>query len=175
MLTPILDAGLSSRVQAQVLPMQTIAIGGSSGVAPVGVAGVMAPHPYPLAMANGLADSPALATGTAAASVSGGIASAAASPRGESLREGPLNPNFKVEEQGPERYSMGRGSIDVAPGQEVCLNTAGCGGGVNADQLSGLEIEGPAVDVGASQLLEKPAFSASGVAQRLLSWLGRSR
>jgi len=91
------------------------------------------------------------------------------------VREGPLNPNFRVEEQVPERYTMGRGSLQVEPGSEVCVNPAGCGGGINVNQLSSLEIEGLAPQFSSTdQRPAKPSFNVSSVAQRLLSWIGRT-
>lgn len=171
---------LTSRVQTQSLPAQpiTIGAGSSSGMAPVVVAGLMAPNPYPLSMASPLSVAP---TGAASASDAGSSAS------GQALREGPLNPNFRVEEQVPERYSMGRGGINVAPGREVCLDPAGCGTRVRADQMSRLELQGPEringktlsrfddVDqiVGASTE-QQLAWTGRGLAQRLLSWIGRT-
>lgn len=164
----MLDPGLTSRAQSQVIPLQASPLGATNeGASPATIAGVAAPNPYPLAMAA--ASSPPGTGSTAAGTGPSGSS-------GSALREGPLNPNFRVEEQVPERYSMGRGSVQVAPGNEVCLDPTGCGSGVNADQLSTLEIEGPASLVSAEDpSSDRPAFRISAIGNGLLSWLHQSR
>ena len=42
------------------------------------------------------------------------------------MAAGPLKPSFRVETERQERFTMGSSSIDVDPGQDVCLTSAGC-------------------------------------------------
>jgi len=50
--------------------------------------------------------------------------------------EGPLSPDFKVENQRTERFSMAKGSLLVEPGSEVCLFPAGCSVRITSEQPS---------------------------------------
>jgi hypothetical protein len=112
-------------------------------------------------------------------SKSSAVSSESSSLSGDVLREGPLNPTFRVEEQVPERYSMGKGSLGVSPGREVCINPVGCGSGVNANQLSGLILVGPGDSTGIpaeqAEQSKNMSLTVSTIGQRLLSWMGRFR
>ena len=140
----------TTRVQQQSLPIASSSIGGSASGAALGVPGLAAPVPYGLEMAGaGSAAASGAPRSEAASAAQASQTNGAAA--GESLRQGPLNPNFKVDEQVPERYSMGRGSVDVSPGREVCIDPSGCGAGVSANSMSQLQLQGPDLRDGVPQ------------------------
>jgi len=74
---------------------------------------------------------------------------------------------------------MGKGSLGVSPGREVCINPVGCGSGVNANQLSGLILVGPGDSTGIpaqqAEQSKNMSLTVSTIGQRLLSWMGRFR
>ena len=126
-------------VRYQASPVLTPVTSTAQGSSPVPVNPGGLPSPYPLTMAfnSGLSTSAGrsgASTGATSGSASAGSAAGVASGTGGSaaVSEGPLQPTFRVENQRSERYSMGQGTLLVAPGQDVCLAPAGCGGGVNS-------------------------------------------
>ena len=74
---------------------------------------------------------------------------------------------------------MGRGSVDVSPGREVCLNPAGCGSALSSDSTSSLQLQGPDLCDGISQTrlvsAEPRPNSVRAMGRRLLGWISRAR
>jgi len=67
-----------------------------------------------------------------------------ATPPSTSQNLGPQQPNFAVQTQRNERYSMGQSNLQIDPGKEVCLSPSGCGNqaSLSTPNGGGLKIRG---------------------------------
>ena len=146
-LLPIVAAVNPGVVQHQQSATPGISGNTSTAAGPIGPSGL--PAPYPISMASD-ADGSSRQVGGATA-------------------WGPLNPLFLVQDERSERFVMGQGSVQIDPGQDVCVTPSGCGPRSAASLASpDLDITGVEPGLGfpeTSSLLE-PLERLRGVAHR---------
>ncbi|QNI78885.1 filamentous hemagglutinin family outer membrane protein [Synechococcus sp. RS9909] len=165
---------------------------------PLAAATTGAATPYPLSMSN---PSPSIATapqtitttsGSERTSATGNPSldrqdsssettgeATAARGTGSVVQEGPLKPNFRVENQQPERYNMGTASFEIQPGNEVCVSGSGCGSSVTTntsqEQISPTgTISSPTDDDALSRSNGDDTKPKSQLLSRISRWLMRS-
>jgi hypothetical protein len=179
-LVPIVVGGSPGLVQqsqsvTSLLPLPMPGTPGSTG----------AVAPYPLAMAS---PSSGTATGGGTSSASTAGTATASGTASTPTSEGPLRPDFRVESQRADRFSMGQASLVLEPGREVCMASSGCGGTMNSgnpDQpggANGLQINGvssklqlPSIQALLKGIIPADQAERPSSLRRLAAWLLSSR
>jgi hypothetical protein len=179
-LVPIVVGGSPGLVQqsqsvTSLLPLPMLGTPGSTG----------AVAPYPLAMAS---PSSGTATGGGTSSSSTAGTATASGTASTPTSEGPLRPDFRVESQRADRFSMGQASLVLEPGREVCMASSGCGVTMNSgnpDQPSGaneLQINGvssnlqlPSIQALLKGIIPADQAERPSSLRRLAAWLLSSR
>ena len=127
----------------------------------IAASGITGSSPYPLTPSPSITTTTQSSQSTAGLSPSGGTDDTAGTTETTvqtqaagttAVQEGPLQPSFRVEDQTPQKYSMGGATLLVEPGSSICVSNSGCSTSVDTNtQMNSPSPTTPGVEQGNEQ------------------------